>query len=80
MYSEYVAGNSQKETFISLLFSHFFFFFLSQCSFLIFHTTLLLLTTTLHNSVASTKHESLTHKTTESIKRSWDPGLRINFN
>lgn len=77
MYSEYVAGNSQKETFISLL-SLFFFF--SQCSFLIFHTTLLLLTTTLHNSVASTKHESLTHKTTESIKRSWDPGLRINFN
>lgn len=24
--------------------------------------------------------QQLNHKTTESIKSSWDPGLRINFN
>lgn len=38
------------------------------------------LTAFLHYFVAGIEFESLTHKTTESIKSSWDSGLGIDFN
>lgn len=38
------------------------------------------LTTFLHYSIAGAEFESLTHKTTESIKSSRDSGLGIDFN
>lgn len=72
---DYASWNSQKDTSMSLLFSHFHIF--KAGNFLTLPKSLL--TTFLHYFVAGINLESLTHKTTESVKSSWDSGLGIDF-